>query len=282
MCIKGISRNIPARYRSLILDRASEIAKWPNSGQIRAQVIKDKIRITYDGNGRGYACLRIDPEDDFEKRLIAIDRLISHDNTLSLINASLQKMQIEVDYDPVNKLWLDDDLEDHEVPLWAWDVPEEMAIAYKTDTPAGIKDWIDREMSQVRNHLKHNPGSHSFGKTSASLRANGWGLAERRCGHVELFSARNEQGLLSWNTGKHYLKINTTLPDALLSSLEGRPVGEVVTHPLLHPETVIKYAKSEKGTVTLEMWRQGATLCDPPVKTLQEAIEIQREYERLR
>ena len=94
MCASGISRNIPASHRSLLLDRASDISKWPGDRRIKAVVTQGRLRVTYDGQG-GYACLRIHPDDDFDQRLIAIDRLIEHDIRIARIKASLMKGRME-------------------------------------------------------------------------------------------------------------------------------------------------------------------------------------------
>ena len=69
MCTSGISRNIPASHRSPLLDRASDISKWPGERRIKAVVTQGRLRVTYDGQG-GYACLRIHPDDDFEENSV--------------------------------------------------------------------------------------------------------------------------------------------------------------------------------------------------------------------
>ena len=280
MCTSGISRNIPASHRSLILDRVSEASKWPGERKINAVVTQGKLRVSYSGQG-GYACLRIDPEDDIDRRLVAIDRLIAHEREVTLIRASLLQMRMECDYDPVSKLCTDDDNIERDMPLWTWSVPEEMASAYQADSPAGVRAWIDQEFEGMKKHLSYNPGTKTFDNTAVSLRAEGWGQVEGRCGSIELFSVKNAQGILSWNTKNRYLKLNTIVPEAVVASLEGKSIGNMVDHPLIHPETVIRRAKKDKDCLLIEMWRQASVLMEAPVRTLAEVNAIDAEYRRI-
>jgi len=277
MCTSGISRNIPASHRSLLLDRASDISKWPGERRIKAVVTQGRLRVTYDGQG-GYACLRIHPDDDFEERLIAIDRLIEHDRRIARIRASLVRMRLECDHDPLIEQWVDDDMPDMDAPLWSWSVPEEMAAAYRSDTPSGARSWIDRELENLRRHVRYNPISETFGDTRLTLRASAWGQMHDRRGEIELFSVKNDAGILSWNTKSRYLKVRTDLPQTIVSSLEGRTIRDIVEHPFLHPESVIRRARKEKDGLLVELWRQADTLQDAPVRTLDEALSIHAEY----
>lgn len=280
MCTRGISRNIPAAHRSLIIDRAAEADKWPGAREIRAVVTQGKLRVTYDGQG-GYACLRIDPDEDIDRRLVAIDRLIEHDRDVERIRASLLQMRMECDWDPDTLEWLDDDA-DIDMPIWTWSVPESMAIAYREENPPGLRQWLDTQFENMRTHLSYNPGSEVFAGNLVSMRAEGWGQHDGRRGKVELFSVKNDRSMVSWNTKDFRLKINMQLPDAVVTSLEGRSIGSCIEHPLIHPETVVRRAKKEKGSIIIEMWRQGAVIQPAPVQSLEEVMAIEEQYERTR
>lgn len=281
MCASGISRNIPASHRSLLLDRASDISKWPGDRRIKAVVTQGRLRVTYDGQG-GYACLRIHPDDDFDQRLIAIDRLIEHDIRIARIKASLMKGRMENRHAPLIEQWTDDDMPDMEMPLWTWSVPEEMATAYRTDSPSGTRPWIDGELDNLRKHMRFNPITETFGDTRLTLRASAWGQMYETNGEIELFSVKNEAGILSWNTNSRYLKVKIDLPQTIVSSLEGRTIRGVVQHPLLHPETVIRRARKDKGDLLIDLWRQADVLEEAPVRTLEEATSIHAEYRSAR
>ena len=53
----------------------------------------------------------------------------------------------------------------------------------------------------------------------------------------------------------------------------GRPSGEFITHPFLHPEVVIHSARQEKGDTILNLWKNRSVLADPPLMSLQEVNE---------
>lgn len=271
MSSTGISRNIPAAQRHHLLDRWADISKWPGMREIRAQVIKDHIRATYEGQG-GYICLRIRPDEDFEKRLVAIDRLIEHDIQISRIMASQIAERLECDYDEDANFEVENDMPP---PTWSWTAPEIMAKAYHENSPAGLKAWID-------NALKI-PGSsetQKISETEFSIRSVE--IGGRYESRVEHFSASDKNSHLTFGT-KHYLRIRGKhLPAAVLSSMPGRPSGEYVTHPFLHPETVIHSVKQEKGDTVLNLWKNRSVIADPPLMGLKEVNEaFEREQHRL-
>jgi len=262
MSSTGISRNIPAAQRHHLLDRWADISQWPGNREIRAQVIKDHIRVTYEGQG-GYICLRIRPDDNFEKRLAAIDRLIEHDIQIARIMASQIAERIECDYDEDADFEVGNDMPP---PLWSWTVPEIMAIAYHEKKPEGLKAWIDKALRMPGSSETERVSSTDFSIRTVEI----GGRYESR---VELFSASNQDAHLTSGT-KHYLRIRgKQLPATVLASMVGRPSGEFITHPFLHPEVVIHSARQEKGDTILNLWKNRSVLADPPLMSLQEVNE---------
>jgi hypothetical protein len=275
----GISRNIPASQRHLILERAADISKWPGSRSIRSVVTQGRLRITYEGQG-GYACLRIHPDDDLEQRLVAIDRLMAHDKEISAIQASIRGLHLECDFDPESGHWLDEDVD---MPLWAWVVPEAMSIAYRNGTPEGVKGLIDRELLHSMSGGELDIPATRLGRSICIIRGgDSYGRMTMR--RVNLFSIRTGNVFLSENSSKNYMKITDTIPDAVISGMEGRRVGDYVTHPLVHPDTVIKRAVRDAKTngAVVDMWRQGAVLAPSPIRDLEDILAMNSEYERLR
>jgi len=279
MTTAGISRNIPASQRHLILERAADIAGWPGSRSIRSVIVKGRLRITYEGQG-GYACLRMHPDDDLERRLVAIDRLIAHDKEISAISASMRQSFLECDFDPESGCFLD---EDAELPIWAWIVPEEMAIAYRNDIPEGIRGRIDRELAISAQGDDVDLTTTTPGGTTYVIKSSGSSY-HTTMRAISLFSVRTGSSFVSWNASRHYMKVAGQLPEAVISGMEGRRIADYVTHPLVHPETVIRKARRDKGGngTVLDLWRQGAVLAAAPIRELDDIERINREYERLR
>lgn len=266
----GISRNIPAARRHLLLDRMSDLSKWPGYREIRAQTIKGSTRVTYEGQG-GYICLRLGPEEDFEQRLIAIDRLIEHDIQFARIHASRIAERIACDYDSGTDTEVENDMPP---PLWSWIVPETLQRAFCGQAVSALKEWIEHALA-----LPGTGESGRIGNADYAIRTGDPGSFRKTI--VELFSASNAKAHLSWGTSRNYLKLRSgILPQSVLAALPGKPISHAIAHPFVHPETVVQSVNIDKGDIVINLWRNRSILAAPPLCGMEEVCEAYKAGEK--
>lgn len=257
MSNRGISRNIPAEKRHLILDRNADIQKWPGHREIRATKITDHIRLTYDGQG-GYTCFRIKNNEDFEARLAGIDRLLEADKSISRIRASLKAERLAADHDC-----------DTPKPFWAWTAPDIAAQAYK-NSDSKISSWIKHASLKEKEEQKL---TKTFDDVQLAIRS--LSNLDQEIGY---FSCRKENSYLSCGT-KFYFQIeNQDIPESALKNAIGMPVKDYISHPFLHPETVINSVKKQNSKIIFNFWKIMGVFEVPPIIDIDDVRKIDEEY----
>ena len=255
MAICGISRAIPASRRHLLLDICSDINAWPGYRELRAQNLQGGTRITYTGQA-GNLSLMIGSDEDFAQRLIAVHRLIEHDKNVSRIIASKRADLYACDYDPDTSHWVDNDMPP---PLWAWEVPEALALAYTQNLPKGFTRFFNRTADIQCDE------SGNFEKARVAIKA----VSHIEDTWINFFSFEDALSHLSYNRSDFYLKIkNQQLPCASLPILIGKPFGRFFEHSLVHPETIIRNVKQGSSGLMINLWKTRAVLQGAPLQSL--------------
>lgn len=267
-----ISRNIPASRRHLLLDLRARLAPWPGEGLIRARNSKDGTQASYEGVA-GRLSITIARDEDFEQKLVALERMVDHHIDRARMVASLHVHKTNPD---TGKEWIDGSTD---TPDWAWVVPDCLRLAVEGDRPGAVRNRIQDQLARAVTAWTGRDHTEKWSDTR--MRINPHPSVGGRPGFITLFSLTQPKSTISWNTGRYYLRLPPgSLPNVAPTVMIGTMAGRWMDHPLIDPRTIITWMKRENGDDYVILAKQCGVLAPAPLQELDEVLEVARRMDR--